>query len=378
LSDDDPILHKAGRRRHKRLEEKNGRLQTLREKLEQYEEELAYATMDRLLEGEQAGRLTATLLGDRKRKELITEIRELEWEGEEALDQEGAEDLAPYKRSGLIEIDATDRISITARGARVLARESLRRILGVLRNKRIDTGMGEKRGEGLRLSSSSRPYEFGDEYEAVDFERTLLTSLSRTGAVTLRPQDFFVHESLGEARFITGLLVDESGSMGMNEKIGAAVETCLALSELVGRSGKGRLKVFLFSDHVREILPWNIVDAFSTGRTTDTRAALIAFRKAVAREPSNKQAYLITDNSPNTENGTFVGFERAIRGVMEEALRYRYEHIDLNIIMLDPNPRLRAFARDLARNSLGRVIFAGPDDLSEVVVEDYLKGRVKR
>ncbi len=67
-----------------------------------------------------------------------------------------------------------------------------------------------------------------------------------------------------------------------------------------------------------------------------------------------------------------------MRGVMEEALRYRHDHITLNIVMLDTNPRLRAFAQALARNTLGRVFFARPDNLGEVVVEDYLRAEARR
>ncbi len=372
MDPDDPVLQEARRRGHRRRQQRGGRLLALRKELEAYEEQLSYSMLDRLLGGATPEAIAAEIMDDQKRGSLIREIRELQWEGEEVLDKDVAEVLQRHQQLGLIEIDATDRIMITARGARMLARKSLRRILQAQRSRRTDIVEGGKRDWGLHRSPASRPYELGDEYEAVDIERTLLSSLSREGRPRLRPEDFFVHESLHESRITAGLLIDESGSMVMNEKIGAAIETSLALSELIGRQKNSRLRVFLFSDRVREIRPWDIVNQFVTGRTTDTRAALIAFRKAVAHDPSIKQAYLITDTSPNTEDGEFVGFGRAMRGVKEEALRYRHDRITLNIVMLDANPRLRAFARALARNNLGRVYFAPPDRLGEVVVEDYL------
>lgn len=373
MNPDDPVLQEARRKRRKRNQERGRRLFALKSELGDWEERLSYSVMDRLLGGEKPEGLAGEIMEDQKRGSLMDAIRELQWEEEELLDRDVMEVLLRHQKLGLIEIDAADRITITARGARILARKSLRRIFQALRNKRTDNAEGEKRGVDMHRSPPSRPYELGDAYEAVDIERTLLTSLSREGKSDLRPEDFFVHEPFQESRVIVGLLIDESGSMAMNEKIGGAIETSLALSELIGREKNCRLRVFLFSDRVREIRPWDIVNQFVTGRTTDTRSALIAFRKAVATESSIKQAYLITDTSPNTENGGFVGFDKAMRGVMEEALRYRHDRITLNIIMLDTNPRLRAFARALARNNLGRVYFVNPDRLGEVVVKDYLR-----
>lgn len=373
MNPDDPILKEARKRERKRRRRRGGRLGALKKELATYDEELSYAVMDRVLQGEKPDAIATEILDDPKRSSLIKEIRELQWEGEEILDRDVAEVLLQHQKQGLIETDPTGRIAITARGARILARRSLRRILQALKSRQREAVEGEKRGVGVRLSSSSRPYELGDEYEAVDIERTVLTSLERRGSPTVRAEDFFVHEGLREWKVTVGLLIDESGSMVMNEKIGAAIETSLALAELIGRERNSRLKVFLFSDRVREIPPWDIVNQFVTGRTTDTRAALMAFRKAVATESSIKQAYLITDTSPNTEDGRFVGFERAARGVMEETLRYRHDQITLNILMLDSNPRLKGFARALARNNLGRVYFPNPDRLGEVVVEDYLR-----
>ncbi len=378
VNPDDPILKEAREHGRERMGKKDQRLRSLKRELEGYEETLSYAIMDRILSGEPVDTLATDILEDRTRESLIKEIRELQWEGEEVLKRDVMEALAQHEKLGLVEVQDDDRITITSRGARILARKSLRRIFAALRSKGTEGTEGGKRGMGVRLSSSSRPYELGDEYARVDFEKTLLAGLVRNGHPQLRPEDFYVYEALEEPRVTVGLLIDESGSMAMDEKIRAAIETSLALSELISRETKGRLRVFLFSDRVREIPPWEIVNQFLTGRTTDTRAALIAFRKAVASEPSNKQAYLITDTSPNTQNGTFVGFERAMRGVMEEALRYRHDHITLNIVMLDTNPRLRAFAQALARNTLGRVFFARPDNLGEVVVEDYLRAEARR
>jgi uncharacterized protein with von Willebrand factor type A (vWA) domain len=100
-----------------------------------------------------------------------------------------------------------------------------------------------------------------------------------------------------------------------------------------------------------------------------------AFRKAVAHETGDKQAYIITDTDPNTEDGRYVGFDKAMAGVVEEAMHYRKQEISLNIVMLDNNPFLKRFASTLARKNLGRTFFTYPWKLGEVLIEDYLRSR---
>lgn len=188
--------------------------------------------------------------------------------------------------------------------------------------------------------------------------------------------DLRVHEAVHHAEVHFGILVDQSGSMNRDGKIEAAVETALALSELMRiRFPEDRLRVFAFSEEVREVEPWELPDIAVPMKYTDIRAALRAFRLAVAHEAGNKQAHLITDSAPNFEDGEFIGFERAMAGVLAEARRYRMEGIVLNIVMLDEDPELREMAKAIARQNLGRVFFTNPGDLGKTMVEDYLASK---
>jgi uncharacterized protein with von Willebrand factor type A (vWA) domain len=165
--------------------------------------------------------------------------------------------------------------------------------------------------------------------------------------------------------------------MQEDHKVEAAIDAALALSELVRRNPKDLLQVFIFSEKVQRIPPWDILNVAMNKGSTDIRAGMRAFRKAVMREKGDKQAYLITDTEPNTEDGAYVGFERAMVGVIQEALRYRENGITLNIIMLGQRPHSREFARVLARKNLGRVLFASPGELEAVLIEDYLRAKGK-
>ncbi|MBI4296296.1 MAG: hypothetical protein HY667_04170 [Chloroflexi bacterium] len=160
-------------------------------------------------------------------------------------------------------------------------------------------------------------------------------------------------------------------------KLEAAMETALALSKLIMREPGNSLKVFVFSDEVRQIEPWAIVNEVIRGGDTDIRAALSAFRRASRHEYGDKQAYLITDTEPNNEDGRHLPFHKAVTGLIEEASRYRQEKIGLNIIMLSEVPELKSLASMIAKRNLGRVFFTSPRKLGEVMVEDYLRGRVE-
>ncbi|MDP6347875.1 MAG: hypothetical protein QGF81_05835, partial [Dehalococcoidia bacterium] len=174
-----------------------------------------------------------------------------------------------------------------------------------------------------------------------------------------------------------GLIIDESGSMH-GEKVEAAIDASLALAEIMGKDPKDSLRVFLFSDRVREIPRWDIVNANFSGGTTDIRASLKSFRQAVRNEQGDKQAYIITDTEPNTQDGRYIGFEAAAPGVMEEVMRCKQEGITINIIMLDQRDELKMLASSLAKKGVGRVFHSSPQNLVEVVVEDYLRTKKKR
>jgi len=280
--------------------------------------------------------------------------------------------LEEYERNAEISIQK-GKVVVTPKGVKKLAAHALERILKKLSKKGAGTHSVEKPGFGVEMSLDTRRYEVGDDYYAVDLERTALNALGRRGELTFEPEDFEIHEEIQESRLCAGIIIDESGSMRDARKLSAAMETALVLSKLIMREPENELKVFVFSDQVKEIKPWEIVNQVISGGDTDIRSALGAFRRAVKNDTGDKQVYLITDTEPNLEDGIHIPFEKAANGLIEEASRYRQDKIGLNIIMLDEGPELRELASTLAKKNLGRVFFTSPVNLGEVLVEDYLK-----
>lgn len=284
--------------------------------------------------------------------------------------------LEEYVQQGEMEIQA-GRIRITPRGGRRLAQLARRKLESQSR-ERSGLHHTPKPGCGWELDRSSRRYEPGDDYRFLDLQKSLLNALERRAmagrSASLQPEaeDLEIHDRLDEARICLALLVDESASMG-EEKREAAIDTCLALSQL--KQPQDLLKVFIFSAQAREVPCWNLLNASAPRETTDIRLALQTVRRVLKPERGKKQIYLITDAEPNTENRQYIGFERAVPGVMREVVRCRQEGLTLNIVMLDDRPLLRDFASRLARFNVGRIYFASAADLGRVVVQDYLASR---
>jgi uncharacterized protein with von Willebrand factor type A (vWA) domain len=282
--------------------------------------------------------------------------------------------LEEYEHDGYISIQK-GKVIVTSKGVRKLAAGALERILKNLNRKSSGSYPIEKLDFGVDLSLHTRRYEVGDDYASVDLERTSLNALKRSGQLNFEPEDFEVYEEIHQSKLCAGIIIDESGSMRDTHKLEAAMETALALSRLIMKEPGNSLKVFVYSDKVKQIEPWAIVNEVISGGDTDIKAALAAFRRAVRHEYGDKQAYLITDTEPNNEDGRHLPFEKAATGLIEEASHYRQEKIGLNIIMLDEAPELKSLASNLARRNLGRVFFTSPSRLGEVLVEDYLKSR---
>jgi uncharacterized protein with von Willebrand factor type A (vWA) domain len=374
-------LHeKAGGNARKRLSKVRGEMEAKRGELQGLKESFSYKLLDQLASGGDFDGLLEEYLGDDRRRRLEEELASMD-RMEEAIQPEDIKDsLKEYVEEDLLEI-REDGVRITPKGSNRLARYVLRRIWENLSAVHPGTNATKEEGFGMTDGFAHRKYEFGDEFFRIDMETTLLAALekgkSRADLIEFDQEDLWVRETVIDTRLCVGLIVDESGSM-CGDKIHAAMDISLALSELMRRNSRDKMRLFLFSNQVREMAYWDMLNTTFAGGTTDIRSALKRFRTAVVGERAEKQVYLITDTEPNCEDGKYIGFERATSGVLQEAIVYQREGITLNIIMLDNTPHLREFASVLARRNLGRVFFAEPGDLGKVVMEDYLRTRKRQ
>ena len=374
LDYDSKIMDKARDRAQKRFKEARERREEAEGELEELEADQMREAMEQLLESdERLEDILERLTGREERTRLREELEELGKESPALTQRDFEEVLSEFGRRGLTET-RRPKLTLTSKGAQLLGKGFLSRILQRLARRGVGPHRIEDVGHGPWFASTIRPYEAGDPYERISIERSLLASLERGNRFgDMRLEDFRVYEAIHSTEVVFGILVDQSASMNRAGKLEAAVETALALSELMRTQfPEDRLRILAFSEEVREVAPWELLSIAVPMGYTDIRAALRSFRLAAAHEAGNKQAHLITDSAPNFEDGKYVGFERALAGVIDEAKEYKAADITLNIVMLDEDPKLREMAKTVARNNLGRVFFTRPGGLGDALVEDYL------
>lgn len=371
------LREKASQFARDRLQEERRKQAEYVQRLKKYEEHLSQQVMDGLFQDQDVDQIVEQIAGDELRKQLSQKVRDSKYQPFELTVDDLKRSLEEYVERGELRLE-DGRIKITPKGARKLANQVLKRILKSLVDPQMGSHGAQETGFGVWTSPSSREYELGDEYSMIDFERTLLSAVERGArghaALRLDPADFHFYDETHETKMVAGMIIDQSGSMS-GDKFNAAIDTSLALAELIRKEPEDLLKVYLFSHLVREIPFYDIANAGIPQGFTDIKAALHAFRRATTTMRGDRQAYLITDSEPNTEDGKFVGFDKASAGVVQEALHYRKAGITLNLIMLDQTPRLKQLASVLAKQNLGRVFFTRPAELGGVVIEDYLTYR---
>jgi len=373
LDHDSEFMERARERAEERFGEAQERLSKLTEELERLRAQQMQRSVESLLDSGDLEKAVGDAELTAEMKDMEDEIEGLRKEPQGVSKIDYDETLRDLEEKGLIE-KGPHTVRLTSRGARVMGQGFLTRILLNLERRGLGPHKIEDIGAGAWTGSTVRPYEPGDPYHRINIERTLMAALERGAPMSgFTAGDFRVWEPLHSTELHFGVLVDQSASMRKKGKLEAAVETALALSELMRTQyPEDRLRVMAFSEEVREVEPWMLTATTVPMKFTDIRAALRAFRSRVIYEPGNKQCHLITDTAPNFLDGEFVGFTRAMAAVVDEARLYRMHGIVLNVIMLDDDPQLREMAQRVARENLGRVAYVDPMNLGEAVVEDYL------
>jgi len=374
------LQEKAWESAQKRMEETRAGLEGKKEKLREMKEGFAYRLLEQLEGGKDLEGMMDEYLSDESRRALEEELSMMSGMEDGIQSEDIRNGLQEFVDKNLLEMDG-DGIRITPKGCNRLAKYVLRKIWENLSGINSGTNPTKDEGFGVSHGFATRKYEHGDEFDRIDLESTLMKAMERhrdvEGRITFDEEDIRVRETHSDTKLYVGLIVDESGSMS-GDKIHAAMDISAALSELMSRNSRDKMKLLLFSNQVREVPYWDVMNVNFAGGTTDIKSALKRFRTTTAHVTADKQVYLITDTEPNSEDGRYVGFEKAAIGVINEAQAYQREGITLNIIMLDNTPHLKEFATILARRNLGRVFFAEPKELGRVIVEDYLRSKKKQ
>ncbi|MGH2442416.1 MAG: hypothetical protein ACRDFX_04565, partial [Chloroflexota bacterium] len=274
-----------------------------------------------------------------------------------------------------------DRLNLTARAIRKLGDASLREIFRHLKEDRSGGHVTSRKGSGGDITQESRPYQFGDPFH-VDIKSTVMNGVCRDGTGTpikLHPDDFAIFETERAVQHATVLALDMSHSMYLSGLFLEAKKTALALDSLIrGQFPRDALYLIGFANVAFEMtpeqLPRLVENDYVMG--TNYEMALGLARKLLSRHRGgNRQILFVTDGEPTActlPNGR-IYFDWppppiVLESALMEAARCAKEGITINTFVLDPNPRLVAFAEELTATNRGRLFMAGSYHLGEQVV----------
>jgi Ca-activated chloride channel family protein len=261
----------------------------------------------------------------------------------------------------------------TERGEDTIAKKILEEVTQNLEVPTIEYGE-EKQGYGNSPSQSLVDYdEFIHHYDLIDLYETMVQSgLRKSSEIFAQPD---LKARLPETKFQTSnvILIDSSNSM-YGPKFKGAIMASLALKKFLEEFFReDRLHIVAYNDEPNLISGGQILKLRPQGNT-DIGCALDFARLLLRNAEGNKNVFLITDGEPTCS---------AVDGMTPEENAYRSayyagrEEVNINIVLLDQKPELRAIAENMAKvNGRSIITYVGdPLRLKEFVVRNYAKAK---
>jgi len=261
----------------------------------------------------------------------------------------------------------------TERGEDTIAKKILEEVTQNLEVPTIEYGE-EKQGYGNSPSQSLVDYdEFIHHYDLIDLYETMVQSgLRKSSEIFAQPD---LKARLPETKFQTSnvILIDSSNSM-YGPKFKGAIMASLALKKFLEEFFReDRLHIVAYNDEPNLISGGQILKLRPQGNT-DIGCALDFARLLLRNAEGNKNVFLITDGEPTCS---------AVDGMTPEENAYRSayyagrEEVNINIVLLDQKPELRAIAENMAKvNGRSIITYVGdPLRLKDFVVRNYAKAK---
>ncbi len=300
--------------------------------------------------------------------------------------------IEELKNKGYIKDNPTDgNMAITSKTEQTIRKKSLEEIFGKLKKANKGDHRTSKTGQGDEQSSDTRPFQFGDMLEQIDFTESIRTAQINHGvdAFRLNENDLHIRETDFKAQTSTVLMIDISHSMILygEDRITPAKKVAMALSELITtRYPKDTLDIVVFGDDARPIeikdLPYLQVGPFHTNTVAGLELAMEILRK---RKNPNKQIFMITDGKPTClkigdqyYKNSFGLDRKIINRCLNLAASCRKLKIPITTFMIATDPYLQNFVREFSEMNKGKAFFAGLDNLGEFIFKDFEQGKNKK
>lgn len=281
--------------------------------------------------------------------------------------------------------------NITAKSEQVIRKRSLDEIFGKLKKTKQGQHRTFKSGMGDELNPETRPYEFGDAPEAIDYTGSLRNAFINHGIdhLSMRESDLEMHEMDFKTQTSTVLMIDISHSMILygEDRITPAKRVAMALSELITtRYPKDTLDIVVFGNDAWQIemkeLPYLQVGPYHTNTVAGLELSMDILRR---RKNPNKQIFMITDGKPTClkvgnkyYKNSFGIDSKILNRTLNLAGQLRRLKIPVITFMIANDPYLQSFVREFTEVNNGKAFYSSLDGLGQFIFEDYERNKKKR
>ncbi len=279
-------------------------------------------------------------------------------------------------------------LKISPKTEQTIRKRSLEEVFGRLKKTRQGDHHTFKTGRGDEPSPETRPFEFGDAPESINYTGSLKNAMIRRGIdeLNMHQDDLEIHERDFKAQTSTVLMIDISHSMILygEDRITPAKKVAMALSELITtRYPKDTLDIVVFGNDAWQIemkdLPYLQVGPYHTNTVAGLELAMELLRR---RKNPNKQIFMITDGKPTClkEGGKYYknafGIDRKILNkTLNLAGQLRKLRIPVITFMIAQDQWLQAFVREFTEVNGGKAFYSSLDGLGGFVFEDYERNK---
>ncbi|MDE3211665.1 MAG: VWA domain-containing protein [Bacteroidota bacterium] len=295
------------------------------------------------------------------------------------------------KEKGYIEEKSQDgTIQITPKTEQGIRKRSLEEIFGKLKKTKQGNHQTFKPGNGDEINPETRPFQFGDTLEQIDFTESIRNAQINHGIDTFKMNegDLEIRETDLKAQTSTVLMIDISHSMILygEDRITPAKKVAMALSELITtKYPKDTLDIVVFGNDAWPVeikdLPYLQVGPYHTNTVAGLELAMDILRK---RKNPNKQIFMITDGKPTClkigkkyYKNSFGVDRRILNRCLNLAAQCKKLKIPITTFMIASDPYLQKFVTEFTETNNGKAFFASLDRLGAFIFKDFESGKRK-
>lgn len=295
------------------------------------------------------------------------------------------------KQNGYLNENQSDgSFKITGKAEQTIRKKSLEEIFGKLKKSGKGNHATFKVGQSNDLNSETRPFQFGDQLEQIDFTESIRNAQINRGleSFSMQEDDLQIRESDFKAQTSTVLMIDISHSMILygEDRITPAKKVAMALCELIKtKYPKDTIDIVVFGNDAWSIevkdLPYLQVGPYHTNTVAGLELAMDLLRR---RKNPNKQIFMITDGKPTClkigrkyYKNSFGLDRKVVNRCINLAAQCKKLNIPITTFMIASDPYLQNFVQEFTEMNNGKAYFASLDKLGSFIFKDFESGKRK-